>query len=97
MHLGQAAGKVNVCGVCSSNILTSITHEFARENGIVHIGVIHVSSGANSNRFLRLQLGEISNTEKQFLRVYLLEEEPCLYPGLVSESFVLQRLQAYLL
>lgn len=59
--------------------------------------VIRVASGANSNHFLRLQLGEISNTKKQFLRIYLLEEEPWLYQGLVSESFVLQRLQAYLL
>lgn len=76
MHLGQAAGKVNVCSVCSSNILTSITNEFARENLVVHIAVIEVASGANSNHFLGLQLGEISNTKKQFLRVCLLVEEP---------------------
>lgn len=76
MHLGQAAGKVNVCSACSSNIPTSIANEFARENWVVHIGVIRVALGANSDHFLRLQLGEISNTKKQFLRVCLLEEEP---------------------
>lgn len=57
----------------SSQVLPVYLQE---KTGVVHIGVIHVASGANSNHFLRLQLGEIFNTKKQFLRVYLLEEEP---------------------
>lgn len=63
---GQTAEKVDVCSVCSSNILTSSTDEFAGEKWVVHIGVMHVPSGANSNLFLKLQLGEIPNTKKQY-------------------------------
>lgn len=51
MHLGQAAEKADVCSVRSGNTLTGTTTEFARENWVVHVGVMHVVSGANSNHF----------------------------------------------